>query len=278
MAQFGKALKGASCAFLILLAGCSGGDNEQVTQDDRPADQIYADAEAQLDRGNAEEAGQLFDDVERLYPYSSWAKRAMIMSAYAYYRGQQFDKAEQAARRYLDFYPADKDAAYAQYLIGLSYYDQIVDVGRDQELTLKALRALRETELRYPDTEYARQAKLKYDLAMDHLAGKEMAIGRYYLKNGHYLAAINRFRAVIEEYQTTSQTAEALHRLVESYLALGLTDEAQTAGAILGHNFSASPWYQDSYTLLTNNGLRPEASGTGWLRSIYDQVVLGRWL
>jgi outer membrane protein assembly factor BamD len=257
------------------LAGC--GDDEPVAED-MPADSIYQRAEAELAEGNAEEAGKLFDEVERLYPYSQWAKRAMIMSAFAYYQAGRYDLAEQAARRYIDFFPADKDAAWAQYLIGLSYYDQIVDVGRDQELTLKALRALRETELRYPDSEYAREAKLKYDLTLDHLAGKEMEIGRYYLKRGHPLAAINRFRAVVEEYQTTSQTAEALHRLVESYLLLGLTDEAQTAGAILGYNFAATSWYRDSYALLTGQGLSPEATGSGWLRSIYDQVILGRWL
>lgn len=260
----------------LALAGC--GRRDEVKLEDRQPDDIFAEAMRQLDAGNAAEAAPLFDEVERLYPYSSWAKRAMIMSAFAYYRAQRFDLAEQAARRYLDFYPADKDAAYAQYIIGLSYYDQIVDVGRDQELTLKALRALKETELRYPESEYARQAKLKYDLTLDHLAGKEMEIGRYYLKRGHYLAAANRFRAVIEEYQTTSHTAEALHRLVECYLALGLRDEAQTAGAILGHNFAASDWYQDSYALLTGQGLRPEARGQGWLRSIYDRVILGRWL
>ncbi|HEU0223376.1 MAG TPA: outer membrane protein assembly factor BamD [Paracoccaceae bacterium] len=267
---------GAAIAAALLVAACSG--EKEVAAEDRPPDELFATAQAQLDRGNAEEAGPLFDEVERLYPYSSWAKRAMIMSAFSYYRAQRFDLAEQAARRYLEFYPADKDAAYAQYLIGLSYYDQIVDVGRDQDLTLKALRALKETELRYPDSEYARQAKLKYDLTLDHLAGKEMEIGRYYLKRGHYLAAANRFRAVIEEYQTTSQTAEALHRLVECYLALGLTDEAQTAGAILGHNFAASDWYQNSYALLTGSGLRPEARGDGWLKSIYDRVILGEWL
>lgn len=267
--------RGVALAAALALAGCSD-DGPRV--EDQPPEDIYARAEAQLSAGNAAEAAPLFDEVERLYPYSTWAKRAMIMSAFAYYKAQRFDLAELAARRYLDFFPADKDAAYAQYLIGLSYYDQIVDVERDQDLTLKALRALKETELRYPDTEYAREAKLKYDLTLDHLAGKEMTIGRYYLKGGHHLSAINRFRAVLEEYQTTSHTAEALHRIVEASLAMGLTDEAQTAGAILGHNFAASDWYRDSYALLTGQGLTPEPRGTGWLRSIYDRVILGRWL
>lgn len=266
----------AAAILALTLAACGRDDGPPI--EDRPPDDIFTTAQAQLDQGNAEEAARLFDEIERLYPYSPWAKRAMIMSAYAWYKAGRYDQAEAAARRYLEFYPADKDAAYAQYLIGLSYYDQIVDVGRDQELTLKALRALRETMLRYPDSEYAREAKLKYDLALDHLAGKEMTIGRYYLKRGHYLAAINRFRAVVEQYQTTSHTAEALHRLVEAYLSLGLTDEAQTAAAILGHNFQASEWYRDSYALLTGRGLEPRATGKGWLRAIYDRVILGQWL
>ncbi|MEL6236429.1 MAG: outer membrane protein assembly factor BamD [Pseudomonadota bacterium] len=259
----------------VVLAGCSG-DSEPV--EERQPDDIFTSAEAELEGGNAESAAQMFDEIERLYPYSSWAKRAMIMSAFSWYRAGRYELAESAARRFIEFYPADDDAAYAQYLIGLSYYDQIVDVGRDQDLTLKALRALRETQLRYPQTDYAREAKLKYDLTLDHLAGKEMEIGRYYLKGGHYLAAANRFRAVVEDYETTSHTAEALHRLVECYLSVGLVDEAQTAGAILGHNFEASTWYRDSFALLTGEGLSPQARGKSWVRSLYDRVVLGEWL
>ncbi|RMF39707.1 MAG: outer membrane protein assembly factor BamD [Alphaproteobacteria bacterium] len=268
-------VKAVVAACVLGLAACS---RDKLDVESAPPDTIYTTAEAKLESGDAEAAGKMFDEIERLYPYSDWAKRAMIMSAFSYYKAGRYDLSEQAAKRFLEFYPADKDAAYAQYLIGLSYYDQIVDVGRDQELTVKALRALRETQLRYPDSDYAREAKLKYDLALDHLAGKEMEIGRYYLKRGHYLAAINRFRVVVEQYQTTAHTAEALHRLVEANLALGLVDEAKTAAAILGHNFQASPWYQDSYALLTGKGLRPEASGKGWLRSIYDRVILGEWL
>ncbi|MEM8742451.1 MAG: outer membrane protein assembly factor BamD [Pseudomonadota bacterium] len=259
----------------LVLAACSS-DSEPIAE--REPDDIFTSAEAELEEGNAESAAQMFDEIERLYPYSSWAKRAMIMSAFSWYRAGRYELAESAARRFIEFYPADDDAAYAQYLIGLSYYDQIVDVGRDQDLTLKALRALRETQLRYPETNYAREAKLKYDLTLDHLAGKEMEIGRYYLKSGHYLAAANRFRAVVEEYETTSHTAEALHRLVECYLSVGLVDEAQTAGAILGYNFEASSWYRDSFALLTGEGLSPQARGKSWVRSLYDRVVLGEWL
>ncbi|MEM8849527.1 MAG: outer membrane protein assembly factor BamD, partial [Pseudomonadota bacterium] len=189
-----------------------------------------------------------------------------------------YENARLAAQRYIDFYPADEDAAYAQYLLALSYYDQIDQVGRDQGLTFQALRNLRTVIERYPDSEYARSSILKFDLAFDHLAAKEMEIGRYYLKRGHYPAAINRFRAVVEEFQTTTHTPEALMRLVESYMALGLMQEAQTAGAILGHNFQASPFYDDAFRQLNGQGLAPEAAGSGWLRSVYDRTVRGRWL
>ncbi|MEL7116861.1 MAG: outer membrane protein assembly factor BamD, partial [Pseudomonadota bacterium] len=177
-----------------------------------------------------------------------------------------------------DFYPADEDAAYAQYLLALSYYDQIDEVGRDQGLTFQALQALRTVIERYPDSEYARSSILKFDLAFDHLAAKEMEIGRYYLKRKHYTAAINRFRVVVEQFQTTTHTAEALYRLVESYLILGLTSEAQTAGAILGYNYQSTEWYQDAFALLTGQGLRAEVTGDGWLRQVYRQMVRGEWL
>jgi len=216
--------------------------------------------------------------VERLYPYSEWAKRALIMQAFAFHSDRDYENSRAAAQRYIDFYPAEEDAAYAQYLLALSYYDQIDDIGRDQGLTFQALQALRVVIEQYPDSEYARSAMLKFDLAFDHLAAKEMEIGRYYLKRGHYTAAINRFRVVVEQFQTTTHTPEALHRLVESYLSLGLTDEAQTAGAILGYNFQSTEWYQDSYKLLTGRGLSMEAKGDSWLAGIYRQVVKGAWL
>ena len=209
--------------------------------------------------------------MERLYPFSEWAKRALIMQAFAFHKNQDYEQSRASAQRYIDFYPADEAAAYAQYLLALSYYDQIDEVGRDQGLTFQALQALRTVIERYPDSEYAKTSILKFDLA------KEMEIGRYYLKRGHYSAAVNRFRVVVEEFQTTTHTAEALHRLVESYLSLGLTDEAQTAGAILGFNFQATDWYDDSFKLLTGRGLELEAAGDSWLRQVYRQVVQGRW-
>ena len=220
----------------------------------------------------------LFGEVERLYPYSEWAKRALIMQAFAYHADREYEQSRAAAQRFLDFYPADEDTPYAQYLLAISYYDQIDQVGRDQGLTFQALQALRTVIERYPDSEYARSSILKFDLAFDHLAGKEMEIGRYYLKRGHYAAGINRFRVVVEEFQTTTHTPEALHRLVESYLSLGLTDEAQTAAAILGFNYQSNEFYQDSFDLLAGRGLEPAPKGTGWLVDIYRQVIRGKWL
>lgn len=241
-------------------------------------EEIYKRAEFQLESRDIDEAVRLFGEVERLYPYSEWAKRALIMQAFSYHADRDYENSRASAQRFIDFYPADEDAPYAQYLLAISYYDQIDQVGRDQGLTFQALQALRTVIERYPESEYAKSSVLKFDLAFDHLASKEMEIGRYYLKRGHYPAAINRFRVVVEEFQTTTHTAEALHRLVESYLSLGLTDEAQTAGAILGHNFRSTGFYQDSYNLLQGRGLEPEAAGKGWLQDIYRQVIRGQWL
>ena len=241
-------------------------------------EQIYARAELELERGRADDAAELFGEVERLYPYSAWSRRALIMQAFAYHSDRDYENSRAAAQRFLDFYPADEDAAYAQYLLALSYYDQIDDVGRDQGLTFQALQALRTVIERYPESDYARSAILKFDLAFDHLAGKEMEIGRYYLRREHFPAAINRFRVVVEEFQTTTHTAEALHRLVEAYLSLGLENEAQTAGAILAYNFRDTTWYADSYRLLVERGLEAEAQGESWLERIYRQTVRGTWL
>lgn len=269
----------AGLVLAATLAACGGNRQRDVPIEDLSAEQIYQKAEFELESNNEpEEAARLFSEVERLYPYSEWAKRALIMQAFAFHSDRDYENSRAAAQRYIDFYPAEEDAAYAQYLLALSYYDQIDDIGRDQGLTFQALQALRVVIEQYPDSEYARSAMLKFDLAFDHLAAKEMEIGRYYLKRGHYPAAINRFRVVVEQFQTTTHTPEALHRLVESYLSLGLTDEAQTAGAILGHNFQSTEWYQDSYKLLTGRGLSMEAKGDSWLSSVYRQVIKGAWL
>ena len=263
-----------------LLAGCGGGGgNTSESFENFTAEEIYKRGEYELENTRKpKDAVKYFSEVERLYPYSEWAKRALIMEAFAQHKAKKYEDARASAQRFLDTYPGDEDAAYAKYMLALSYYDQIDEVGRDQGLTFQALQALRAVIEEYPDSDYARSAALKFDLAFDHLAGKEMEIGRYYLKKGHYTAAINRFRVVVEQYQTTTQTPEALMRLVEAYLALGLTDEAQTAGAILGHNFQASPFYDDAYRRLKKLGLEPEAKGTGWLATIYRQVIRGEWL
>ncbi len=265
----------------LSLAAC--GDRARIDRGDvdfeqYTAQQIFERAEYDLARNNPGQAADVFGQVERLYPYSEWAKRALIMQAFSYHKDKDYENSRAAAQRYIDFYPTDEDAGYAQYLLALSYYDQIDEVGRDQGLTFQALQSLREVIERYPDSEYARSAILKFDLAFDHLASKEMEIGRYYLKRDHFAASVNRFRVVVEDFQTTSHTPEALHRLVEAYLSLGLTDEARTAGAILGYNFRGTKWYEDSYKLLTGQGLTLEAAGDNWLRQVYRQMIQGRWL
>ncbi|QPH55076.1 outer membrane protein assembly factor BamD [Pontivivens ytuae] len=266
-------------AISLSACGLFRGDNDETANlEARSAQEIFELAEDQLQRGQPRTAAATFSEIERLYPYSQWAKRALIMSSFSYYEATDFVEARSAAERYISFYPADPEAAYAQYLIAQSWYDQITDVGRDQSNTLEALQALRVLIERYPGTEYAREGELQFDLALDHLAGKEMEIGRYYLKRGHYIAALRRFQAVVDEYQTTSHTPEALHRMVESYLALGFDDEALKAASILGYNFPGSDWYEDSYALIQSNGLdnaSPDGTTAGRL---WRQIVLGEWL
>ncbi len=269
---FGMAL------MMVAVTACASKPKEDPLQNST-AEDIYKRGQFELTtRNGAKNALPYFQDVERLYPYTAWAKRALIMEAFSLHKTRNYEESRVAAQRYLDFYPAGEDTAYAADLLALSYYDQIDEVGRDQGLTFQALQALRVVIEQYPNSEYAKSAMLKFDLAFDHLAGKEMEIGRYYLKQGHYAAAMNRFRTVVQDYQTTTQTAEALERLVECYLALGLPAEAQTAGAILGFNYQSSPFYQDAFNLLKKQGLAPEARGTGWLSTIYRQMIRGEWL
>ena len=279
MAGGGKAARLLGGLALVAgLAACGGG-NREPDFEQMDAEAIYKLGEYQLETSRkGSDAVTYFAEVERLYPYSEWAKRALIMQAFAYHKDRDYENSRATAQRYIDTYPAEEDAAYAKYLLALSYYDQIDEVGRDQGLTYQALQALRAVIEEYPDSDYARSAILKFDLAFDHLAAKEMEIGRYYLKRKNYTAAINRFRVVVENFQTTSHTPEALHRLVEAYLSLGFTDEAQTAAAILGHNFRSTEWYEDSYRLLTAKGLEPKARGDSWLARVYRQVIRGEWL
>jgi outer membrane protein assembly factor BamD len=259
------------------LAACGG--QREAPLDSLTAEEIFKQGELRLTNSRRpDDAIRYFQEVERLYPYSEFAKRALIMQAFSYHKAKKYEESRAASQRYLDFYPGDEDAPYALYLMALSYYDQIDDVGRDQGVTFQALTGMRDVIESYPDSDYARSAMLKFELAFDHLAAKEMEIGRFYLKRGNYTAAINRFRSVVQDFQTTTHTAEALHRLVEAYLALGFTQEAQTAGAILGFNYQASPFYDDSFRLLKGRGLNPEAVGDSWLRQVYRQMVKGEWL
>ncbi len=249
-------------ACLAALTACGSKDDDLAKQNAAPADTLYNEARDKLNNKEYKDAVKAFDEVARQHPYSDWATRAQIMSAYSAYRGGDYDQANAILERFVRMHPGDDQAPYAYYLNALCYYEQISDVGRDQKMTEKSLQALTEVIKRFPDSEYARDAKLKLDLAYDHLAGKEMEVGRYYLRRDEYLAAINRFRNVVENYQTTTHVPEALHRLVEAYLRMGVEPEAQRYAAVLGYNYPASPWYKDSYALL-NKGKEP-ASATGF--------------
>lgn len=251
-------------AFALPLAACAGDEGPAPSSPkaaseirEVPAEQIYSNALTQLDKGNWQPCAAAFDEVERQHPYSVWARRAILMSAFCHYQGNKYNEAIMAADRFITLHPGNKDAPYAYYLKAVSLYEQIVDVGRDQRRTEQSMAALRELIKRFPQTDYARDARLKLDLTRDHLAGKEMAIGRYYLKRGEMVAAITRFRSVVEQYQTTSHVPEALHRLVEAYLSLGVIKEAQTAASVLGHNYPGSEWYEDTYAVMQEFGSTP---------------------
>ena len=245
-------LPAALCA---LLAACSGSDKEDVYVEQK-VEPLYNAAVNAMEAGNFNESAEKFEEVERQHPYSTWATKAQIMAAYAHYQANKYDEAVIGLDRFIRLHPGNRDIAYAYYLRALSHYERISDVTRDQVATRDAMRALEEIMRRFPGTKYARDAKLKIDLARDHLAGKEMEIGRYYMVRGHYLASINRFRRVVDEYQITTHVPEALHRLVEAYTALGITDEARKVAAVLGHNYPGSEWYMDSYAVATGSDLR----------------------
>lgn len=236
---------------LALLAGCATSKNKADTNYvARDVSTLYNAAKYRLDRGQFKMAAALFDEVERQHPYSPWARRAQLMSAFSYYMGRDYSQAIQSAQRFLSIHPGNKDAPYAYYLIGLCYYEQIADVTRDQKITEQALGALGELIRRYPDSRYAADARLKVDLVNDHLAGKEMEIGRFYERRAQWLAATIRFRTVVDKYQTTMHAPEALMRLTESYLALGIPEEAKKAAAVLGANYPGSKWYKHAYELI----------------------------
>jgi outer membrane protein assembly factor BamD len=256
-------------AFLAAgLAGCAGTPkNDEMAEE--PAESLYNQGVNALQQGQLTDAAKFFEEVEKQHPYSTLVPQAEVMDAYVYYRGNKYDDAISALDRFIDLHPGNKNTPYAYYLKALCYYEQIQDVRRDQKMTEDALDALTEVVNRYPNTPYGRDATLKLDLTRDHLAGKEMEIGRYYEKQQQYLAAINRFRRVIENYQTTTHAPEALLRLTECYMALGVNDEAQTAAAVLGYNYPGSHWYEAAYTELQGKNLKPEKKPGSWLSRIF---------
>jgi outer membrane protein assembly factor BamD len=246
------------------------------TPPDEPADRLYNEGLYYLNAKNApKDAVKKFEEVDRQHPYSEWARKSLVMSAFSYYQAGQYEECITAAKRYITLHPGSPDAAYAQYLIGASYYDQIPDISRDQDGTDKALAALDEVVRKYPTSEYAASAKQKIEVARDNLAGKEMDIGRYYLQKKDYTGAINRFKVVVTKYQTTRHVEEALERLTEAYMALGIVGEAQTAAAVLGHNFHDSDWYKHAYDLVKSGGLEPNENKGSWISRAFKKVGLG---
>ncbi len=256
---------------LVGLAACS--KSTEGTPDafanDQPAGNLYNEGLAYLNGGKLKDATKSFDEVDRQHPYSEYARKALVMSTFASYKRGDFDTAIASGKRYLSLYPGSPDAAYATYLIGLSYFRRMPDVTRDQAMTKKALAAFEEIVNNYPESEYVTDSKEKIVACNDQLAGKEMQVGRYYLEQRNYLAAINRFKIVITRYQQTRQAEEALERLAEAYMALGLTSEAQTATAVLGHNFPDSPWYKDAYKLIQTGGLEPRENAGSWISKAF---------
>ncbi len=242
------------------LGACSSNDEEVYVE--KPVEELYNNAVNAMSSGQFKRAAKMFDEVERQHPYSVWATRATLQAAYAHYQANKYDDAIVALDRFIQLNPSNRDVAYAYYLKALCNYEQITDVARDARMTELSLQALQEVVRRFPESTYARDARVKIDLTYDHLAGKEMEVGRFYLQRGQWLAAINRFRTVVDKYQTTGHVPEALHRLVESYMALGLVDEARRSAAVLGHNYPGSVWYRDSYALVGTGELpRDESPG-----------------
>ncbi|MFN7165212.1 MAG: outer membrane protein assembly factor BamD [Hyphomonas sp.] len=263
-------------AGVLALGACqSSGRKTELAYVERPVEQLYNQAAGQLDARKYPNAILLFAEVERQHPYSEWARKSMVMSAYASYKTRDYTTAISAAERYLALHPGGSEAEYAYYLIALCHFDQIVDVGRDQAITERARTALNDIIRRFPESEYAKDARVKLDMVNDQLAGKEMTVGRWYLRSNQTLSAVNRFRNVVENFQTTNHAPEALHRLVESYLTLGLKDQALAAGATLGYNYPDSDWYKMSYRLLTNEGVDLEAISASERRTLLQRLIPG---
>lgn len=263
---------------MVVLAGCQSDpdiDINSLVDSVEPADVLYNQALANMSAGKMTEATRKFDAIDRQHPFSEYARKALVLNAFAKYRSGRNQEAITNARRFLNLYPNDPDAAYAQYIIGLAYFRQIPDVTRDQRASARAIAAMQEVIDRYPESEYVDDAKAKIRKSRDQLAGKEMQIGRYYQERKEYLASVNRYKVVVQQYGNTRQVEEALARLVESYYAMGLTSEAQTAAAVLGHNYPDSQWYADSYKLLQTGGLEPRENKGSWISRAARRVALG---
>lgn len=261
----GKVSLGIAAAALLLSACAKEQDVNAFVDPTVPADQTYNEALANIDAGNYTQARRKFKKLDRQHPYSEYAKKSGVMSTFIAYRQGDYPEAIAQGKRFVELYPANKEAPYALYLVGMSHYRQISDVTRDQKSAKNTYRTMNELIERYPDSEYVEDAKRKRRIAKDQLAGQEMLVGRYYQERNEYLAAINRYRGVVERFEDTRHVEEALARLTESYYALGLTSDAQTAAAVLGHNFPDSQWYRDSYALLERGGLRPLENKDSWL-------------
>jgi outer membrane protein assembly factor BamD len=266
---FGNDSTPAATTSMGLTGGAMSPSNEAPGTSD-PVAELYNAGLEKLKSGSYKAAAKSFAEVERQHPYSKWATKALLMQAFAYYQNNKYDDAINAANRFITLHPGHKDSAYAYYLTAISQYEQISDVRRDQSRTQKALEALEEVGKRFPQSPYAADAMNPAGMARDHLAAKEMEIGRYYLKKGSYLAGINRFKKVVSDYQTTSQVPEALYRLSEGYMALGVVSEAQTAAAVLGQNFPNSQWYKDAYTLVSSDGQQPVENKKSWISRLFS--------
>jgi outer membrane protein assembly factor BamD len=276
-ARSDRRLRALACAVaLALLAGCGLLTKDDDLVPDDPADKLYNQGLYLLNnKQDYKAAAKKFDEVDRQHPYSEWARKALIMSAYAYYEAREYDDCVNSAKRFVSLHPGSADAAYAQYLIGSSYYDQILDVTRDQQRSERAINALSEVVRKYPDSEYAISAKKKIEMARDQLAGKEMQIGRFYMNKRDFTGAINRFKVVVTQYQTTRHVEEALMRLSEAYISLGIIGEAQTAAAVLGHNFPDSAWYKDAYGLVRSAGGEPSENKDSWISRAFKKMGFG---
>ncbi len=268
----------SAVALPLVLAGCQGEkdlDLSTYVETIEPADALYNQGLANLNAGRLKEAAAKFEAVDRQHPYSEFGRKALLMSTFTNYRQGRYSEAVNSGQRYVTLYPTSDDAAYAQYLVGLSYFRQIKEVTQDQSEARKTIEAMNQVVERWPDSEYVEDAQEKIRFARDQLAGKEMQIGRYYLERREYIAAIRRFRGVVENYSNTRHVEEALARLAEAYFAMGIAPEAQTATAVLGHNFPESKWYKSSYQLLQSGGLEPRENRASWISKAASVIVGG---